>query len=352
MTPYFFLLVLVMFIAVTAGRSRDKTIRRSSLFLTALILALFSGLRDDSVGTDTLNYTRLFKSGLATTEIFNPSEVAFQALAEFSIWLSPSYTIFLSLIAFIVIFFYFVGIVRLEKRFAIPLFLFITLGVYTFSFNGARQGIAAAICFSALPYLLERRPIQFFSLVFFASLFHVTALINLILWLAVRKRNSPVYLCLIAIFVGIISYFIDNLVSFASATLSDRFAIYAIEGDGGGFIVSSFLVSQGLLLTLLRRRASDPLGNYDKLLSIYLFGLIPVLVSGLTSVDPSGILRLRIYFESTAMVLWPMVIFGIEKPSLRPPLLVTFILFFMMYFFLTTEGLNGLNPYLLRRGLF
>ena len=109
------------------------------------------GLRDYQVGTDTGNYVRQFRLSESFSSVTErKTEIAYNLLSWGARWLSDSYSALLLLIAAIVVTCYVSTIVRLTRRYETALYLFVVFGIYTFFFNGARQGIAAAICFAAL----------------------------------------------------------------------------------------------------------------------------------------------------------------------------------------------------------
>lgn len=57
--------------------------------------------------------------------------------------------------------------------------------------------------------------------------------------------------------------------------------------------------------------------GFSRLLNIYLIGLIPVVAATLSNVNPSGILRLHIYFSQVALILWSMYFLSLTDKSSR-----------------------------------
>lgn len=345
MTPYFILLFLVVMIAYFARVYGSVTIRRISIGLIVLLLALFAGLRDRSVGTDTGTYINHFLRINPSDDIWRTSEIGYNALMVFCGSLSGSYTVLLTAIALIVVGCYVTTIVRVNKRYETALFLFVSLGVYTFFFNGARQGIATALCFLALPWLLNRRPMPYFVLVGVAALFHHTALIAAPLYFLAFPRlgwRQPVIVIVGAIVMAIS---LSVFVSLAAQLLGDKYLAYADEGEGGGRIMAAFLVMQGIMFFLFRYRVDDSSGNYTRLLNIYMFGLIPVLAATISNVNPSGLLRLHIYFSHTAVLLWPMVFFNFRHIAIRGLVAMAFLTIVLMFFTLTISSFSNLVPY-------
>lgn len=352
MIPY---LILLTFVTITVHFGRrycNDSINRFILLITGASLVLFAGLRDFTVGTDTGNYVRFFHASDAFSYVLERQDTGYYLLSWLARWLSDSYSMLLTLIALIVVTCYLTTIVRLVRRYETAIFLFITLGTYTFFFNGARQGIAAAICFLALPFLLERRLWPYIFLIFVAFFFHRTALIALPLyWLA--APHITIKRILILAFATILSVaFLSVFVNLATELLSDQFASYAEVGEGGGELWVAFLVCQGVLLYIFKRFVPDSNTWYPRLLNIYLIGLVPALTSTLSGVNPSGVLRLHLYFSSTAIILWPMIFQYIRAPRLRILLGMGLIVVTSLFFIMTKTTFSNMTPYKLNQNVF
>lgn len=351
MIPYFLILFVVVFIAYIGRRYGSNSVRIISLTLVFLLLVVFAGLRDRSVGTDTGNYIWMLLSTNTFIDVFRTTEFGFNTLLLISKSISNDYSILLTLIAFVVVGLYISTIAKLTERYETAVFLFITLGAYTFFFNGARQGIAAAICFFAIPYLLERKPKQYFLLVALAFTFHHTALIASLLYFLAVPRVS--WRQIVAVVVGsvIMTLFLTVFVQLAEVLVDDKYSMYADVEEGGGHVLVSFLLVQGVLFYLLRNKAKNPNGYYYRLLNIYMIGLIPLISAVLSNVNPSGIIRLHMYFSGTAIILWPMIFMGISKAKERNLAALSFLVFMLIFFYMTTSSFSNLFPYNINMGV-
>lgn len=346
MIPYLLLLAFVVVVAYLGRRSGSKDVRWISLGAVMLALIAFAGLRDFQVGTDTGNYVRMFRfsdSFASVTE--QDTEIGYNFLAWIARSFSDSYSALLLMIATVVVACYVPTIVRLTRRYETGLYLFITLGVYTFFFNGARQGIAAAICFAALPFLLQRRLIPYALMVCVAGLFHQTAWIALVLYPLASARVNWHRLVLLGAGTVMLVVFLQVFIGFASVVLDEKFTAYAVEGEGGGQVWVAFLLGQGAMLYLFKDKVYDPEGYYGRLLNIYLIGLVPALASTLSGVNPSGVLRLHLYFSSVAVLLWPMVFLQLRSMKSRGLFAFLFIGVTLLFYSLTTQAFSALAPY-------
>ena len=346
MTSYLLLLFFAVVVAYLGRRSGNTMLRRLSIGTVMLALVAFAGLRDYRVGTDTGNYVRMFgfsESFESVTE--QETEIGYNFLAWLARNFSDSYSALLFMIATVVVACYVPTIVRLTRRYETGLYLYITLGTYTFFFNGARQGIAAAICFAALPFLLQRRWLPYLLMVGAAAMFHKTAWIALLIYPLASARVNWRRLLLLGMGTVVLVVFLQVFVGFAATFLDDKFAAYAEKGKGGGQVWVAFLLGQGALLYLFKGRVHDPERYYVRLLNIYLIGLVPALASTLSGVNPSGLLRLHLYFSSVAILMWPMVFLQLRSVSTRALVAFGFMVVTTLFFLLTTSTFSGLIPY-------
>lgn len=306
MLPYIYLL---FFASATAYLSRlyfAKDIQRVFLSLIALTLVLFAGLRNYTVGTDTHTYVSIFNRVNEFGDVFFHIDFGFYFLVWLARLFTKEYFLPLLIIATIIVICYLTTILRVVKRYETALYLFIAVEGYLFFFNGARQGLAAAVCFLAIPFILERRFWPYLIFVLIATTFHRTALITIPLyWLASPTVNKKRLFYLIII-TGIVIVGLKSFVGLATDIFSDKYANYAEAGKGGGEITMIFLLVQGGILYYIKQYVPDEKGTYPRLLNIYLIGLVPVVAGVLSNVNPSGILRFKLYFCASSILLWPM----------------------------------------------
>jgi hypothetical protein len=353
MTPYLTLLFTTVGIASLGRRFGGLGVRRLNLLFVAGILVFFAGLRDRSIGTDTGNYVgwlnviNSFEQAVAF-----PIEFGYSLIVLLSGWLSNGYEMLLIITALITVTLYLATIFKLSQRYETALFVFITLGAYSYFFNGARQGIAAAICFFALPWLLERKAIPYLLLILVAMFFHKTALIAAPLFFIAAGRVRWRVFSLLLIGAVVMVMFMSTFVDFAGNFIDEKYALYGLAGAGGGLFNVAFLMAQGFILFIFRKQVNDPHGHYARLLNIYFIGLIPALASVVGGVNPSGMLRLTIYFSHTAILLWPMVFLSFRKTQAKQLISAVFIVVSIAYFFLTTLNFSDLAPYKLNSGIF
>lgn len=353
MTPYLILLACVTVTAYLGRRYTTGGVERLLIASCGLLLVFFAGLRNYTVGTDTGDYISWLSviTSLESAWTFH-IEKGFALLVLITSLVSDDYAVLLCVIAFICVGCYLLTIIRFVPRYETALFLFVTLGSYTFFFNGARQGIAAAICFLALRFLLERKALPYVLLIVLATFFHKTAIVALPLYyLATTKINWKTVVYIIAGAV-ILTLTIKLFAQLAATFLDEKYASYGQEGEGGGLVKTLFLLGQGIVFLLFHRQVGTENVYFARLLNIYLIGLIPAIASVISGVDPSGLLRLTTYFADSAILLWPMIFDSFETRKNRFFVSTNFLIITLLYFLLTTTTFSHLTPYLLNTEIF
>jgi hypothetical protein len=351
MIPYLAILFLATISAYWAGKYSSESVNKITVFLISILLVVYAGLRDRSVGLDTGGYVNNFKLFKSDPDITMTTEVGYNMLVSLVATFSSNYAVLLSAIAAIVVTLYLVGIYKVVHNYYIGFFSFIAFGYYTFFFNGARQGIACAICFFSLVFLLKRKALPYYFLVALAALFHHSAIIAAPLYfLAQPKIGTKQWLWFLFLIVASV-FSLKFFVSLAASLVDDRYASYSQEGAGGGEVLTLFLVCQGLILYWLRRVAVDS-DKYSRLINIYILGLAPAIATIALSVNPSGILRLTQYFSHVSIIMWPLIFSGLRLKSNKIPVGLMFFLVGVLYFSLATSRFSDLVPYSLNSEIF
>jgi hypothetical protein len=353
MIPYLVLLLMVTTIADVGRRLGGRIARSVSLVLVCTVLIGFGGLRDRSVGTDTGTYVVIFSQlDSLQSALSKEMEVGYNVVSWLAKMFSESYASLLLMISALTVPLYLSTIVRLAKRYEIGIYLFVVLGFYTFAFNGARQAIATAICFWAIRFILDRRLWPYLAAVGFAMLFHKTALVSLPLYFLATPKLRLSRLTGLLLAIIFLTTFLGFFVGLSAEVLDDRFLVYADMTEGGGIVMGTFLLVQGALLFWMRRFIRTDFEVYVRLLNIYLAGLVPVAISMISNINPSGLQRLNIYFSVVAVLLWPIVFRSISGTRLSALLGFTFLVVTLAFYVMTTTTFSHLVPYQLNSELF
>jgi transmembrane protein EpsG len=257
MLPYFILLFFVIIFALLSQKYR-KNSKLSSFFSFPIfiILVLFAGLRDSNVGTDTNNYVGSFiTSNLeeSVLKIKTYREIGYLILERFAKNITNEYWFLLTLIALISLYFYYKIILKLSYNYTISFFVFISLGVYLFIFNGARQGMAAAIYSFAVLEMIKGNFKKYLFWVGIAFLFHKTVLITLPMYFLLRLKFS--FKNLIIIIISSVSLILLSfqILSLLPESFAYRYIQYLDRGAQGGVSLTIFNTVTTIILLTLRR---------------------------------------------------------------------------------------------------
>ena len=349
MIPYFILLSVVVLLALIAKKAKNnKILYRSVIFFIFLLLVLFAGLRDRSVGTDTNNYIGYFQSDRVVNESLLESksslEIGYEILQKTARIFSDDYWILLTFIAITVVFFYFKTILILSENHAVSIFVFITLATYLFFFNGARQGIAAAIFSFAIVAVVNKDYKKYYLWVAVAFLFHKSVLVTLPFYYLLRKKYSlkNLAILLLSLFL-MVSLFGQILLLFPEQIIS-RYGEYIDRGSEGGLLLTIFHIIILSYFIFMRQYISrSQKGIYDIYLNMTtIFTLIFVIVSML-GLDVN-LLRLSLYFSLGSILIWP-IIFKTMRKKLKPLVMLFFIIGHLMFFYIYIGKMSNLYPF-------
>lgn len=339
MLPYLLVLGFVVFWIVL----ERKALGRTAFFMPLIVLSLFAGLRSYQVGTDSGTYTRHFRSNLNiyNFEFEEGVELGYQLLEYILLSINADYFWLFILTAILIVCCYLTIFKRYSVNYAFSVFLFITLGVYTFFFNGLRQGIAMAIFVLAIPYLLEKKFIPYILVCLFASLFHTTALFMIPFYFMVNLRIKPLYK-IISTFLG--SLFISSFLINYLATTNERYESYTeISDEAGGLLTLGFysILLLFIYLIILLYKITDE--YIIKLFTFYAVGVVFIIPVAMLGAMASGPQRLINYFTWTLVILLPVVFKKINNVYITS----LAALIFLVYFILTTSTFSNLAPYII-----
>jgi hypothetical protein len=337
-----------MSLVFIANRNRKNIVFKITITLAFLLMVMVAGLRSQFVGTDTGQYVRSFQSDRVVkyNPIENPSrtEIGYLFIEKTARTLSDNYWVLLTLIAAIVVFFNLKVIIKLSANYTTSIFVFLTLGVYLFFFNGARQGIAASIFGISIIYLLKGDFIKYVLWVLFAALFHKTVLIALPAYFLIRSKYSlkKIILSLVLSLVLISSWV--YLIKLFPGFLSDHYLAYIDRGATGGYLLTFFYFVMSLFFIVIRKHISTKDKSlYDVYLNLTLFHTLIYVVIFISGEDIS-MLRLAHYFSFGFVLIWPIIFRNLKLfNNLFPRFL--FVAIHLLFFYIYISKMSSLAPY-------
>lgn len=170
-----------------------------SVLTVGLLLIIISGIRDTSIGTDTVMYKRIFNEANWHNFLCLRYEKGFLLFVILSKKILNNFNFFLLCYS---IFFIFLTLYPIKKYYnsygVIILYLFVCIIFFRISFNAMRTGIANAILIIGYPFIKEKKYFKFILIVIFASLFHYSSLLGLLLLFSNRiKKENRIYIIIL-----------------------------------------------------------------------------------------------------------------------------------------------------------
>lgn len=349
MTVYLATLFVVTLSAYLAHKSRSTALARVYLLITFATMVAVAGLRARGVGTDTWTYISHFERMTSLDAVFATGAATWEYGFWFLNWLvhfvSDQYMALFFAIAVIVVGCYQRAILACSSHIGISFFVFVTMGFYTFFFNGARQGIACAICALAIGPLLDRNLKKYLAYVLLAVLFHKTALVMIPVYFLLSRDNT-LKMNILYGFIGVASALSLQRIVEIGAQFDMRYKAFGMATEGGGFYVTGFICILALFFLLIKNKITINRDHYNIFLNMFIFGAIISLISALLRLDPSGIMRLSLYFNVGAIFLWPIVYKNINNKLMKIFFNYSLFSFYTLYFILTTQRFSNLVPYI------
>lgn len=351
MLPYYIFLAIVIFFAYLSSKVPKSKVL---LFLTLATMVLFAGLRDAEVGTDAAGYARTFSENTRSIEGEWQEQLTEEAgyfyLSQLLGGISREYVVLFIGIALLTYTCVLTVIRRETKEIVIPIFVFVTLGLYTFVFNAARQGIAVGVYMLSFKYLFDNGKQSFMKYsawVLLAALFHKTVIIAIPLYFLFRLKYSPKMLALIAIIGAGIGAVLPAFLSYAG-TLEARYELYSSTAGGGEMLTLFYVLITGFFIYWRRKIDKGYLQRYDVYLNMMLFGTLIYVVVQIYGVYIE-LTRFAAYFQVACIFLWAFIFQSKKKPN--PFFSVAIVIGHLLYYYIFCTRMAALTPYMFNSNL-
>jgi len=322
----------------------------ASLVLSAIPLIIITGFKYKRVGTDTPHYVEYFdkiNSVDSLIAIINlKGEPAFWILNYLGHFISDNYFSVFVLSSIIVTSCYLYSIKQFNLK-TLSLATLLLIGPYLFQINGTRQAIAIAIFSVSVLFIIDKKPIKYVLSIFIGCLFHKSIIICLPLYFIFKGEIKPRKIAFILFFFLLFIIFFQSFISIASS-IDSKYSNYGDQQEtSGGVVVSTFNIILFVWFVLCRKVNARHLGTrtFDILLALYLLGTLISILSIVLRIDPSGFLRMSIYFIQLNIFLLPMTIKSFKDYQTRLIIGICSVIFMSLYFYLTTSTFSNLAPY-------
>lgn len=351
MLPYLIAIILSVSVYFVSYRFKFGAVAiRVTHLVAAIPLMVITGYKYIKVGTDTGSYVFYFNK----VQVFSDAVALGKSHGEWGYWfltyfgrlITDSYFIIFLLCTLIITPCYLYSLQRFNLR-TLSFISLLLIGPYFFQLNGMRQAIAISIFSISVIFIIEKKPIQFLISIFIGFLFHKSMIICLPLYYLFKDEITPKKVGLIIfVFVALILSF-EKFISIA-ASVDERYSSYGDKKDtvGGAVVISVNIILFGwFVLCRFWHKSMLATRPFDVLLTLYLLGVMVSLLSMILQIDPSGFLRISIYFIQLNMFLIPMSIFSFRDSGTRYLIIVGAVAVMFMYFYLTTSTFSNLVPY-------
>lgn len=340
---FFFTILFWIFINHRNPKSVNKYIS-----LCAILYFIIIGFRSEVIYGDTFGYVYYFKqlkyfSLSEILELWEKDRFFWIVSYYLSCLLDGNYIIWLSLIAFIVIY----PITKLIRRYSVePMFsfvLFVYLGLMFFFMAGLRQTVSISFILMGVLVLLDdncstkKKYILYSVYVLIAYLFHGSSFVAIFALLFV---NKPLDRKALLMYFGVVllcflagRYMMSNVISYMGQ-YDERYLGYGENMHGA--TITYFLqqfVLVGPSLYFLRKRYNDK--EISLLFHFSIIGLICVSLSPIVA----EMFRLSYFFSWANLLLFPYAIQEMRKYDKTYPLI------FLMFFIILVVFIFGINDY-------
>ncbi len=259
---YILIFIIAFFLYIVTKETNEQSKLVLGLYL--LGLALFVGCADMLGGYDRYIYGEVFdqlaiitQAGgdvtLSTGYDLFSTEWGFLMFNQLIGYITLNRYIFIFIATCIIYTLLFISIKRYCRNYPFAVIVFLGLWFF-FTFTYLRQVMAATIGWLAIKYVIDRKPIQFFLIVFIAFTFHNSAIVLAPLYFVPAKKFDPVFVfiaLILALTVGmgnLLSGLVAESDAFVDAARAEQNAAIIEEGT---FRIAYFIeavVFAGLLI--------------------------------------------------------------------------------------------------------
>ena len=236
MTTYYITILLVFGFLIMAQRKTIKstginneitykktTSTRLFFILAAISLIFVAGFRYD-LGSDYSNYYGSFGRFNSSfwTSLKELDEPGIRFIAKVISTIGGNAAVFMFTCAFITIVLFLTTIYKNTDMLLLATLLYIFMGCWHGCFNGIRQYLAAAIIFSGIKFIKERKFWKYALIVFIAFLFHASAILMIFPYFIAYNRINFKNIALLIIASVIILFSFSELLDLAGFILRNE----------------------------------------------------------------------------------------------------------------------------------
>ncbi len=282
MVIYCLLALCVLFLDWFESRSKKKS--KIYWYSACILIILIIGLRDESVGSDTIVYVHTFQNCqlMKWSEILemtyrDPGFYIFTKMLTYICFgQSIIYLLFMSFLSCIGIFYL---IYRNSSRPILSLYFWICLTTFNFVQTGMRQSIAMSLCAFSIQFIDKKKIYWFIGCVILAATIHHSALLFLPVYLTSYVNANKKYILLFVILFMILSHYTyEWIFMFGNYGLIYN---YEFEGIDNGMVYFCILI----IISILAFFTKEKWMKTNELQVVYLMSLYLLIFWNLRLID-------------------------------------------------------------------
>lgn len=360
MIAYIFLLTTALFFSRYVPTKEECRYSTTWVWLV-LILTLFQGLRNSTVGTDTPSYCREFLNAIGgwRTMTLNfdwatfTEEPGFAIINQVAAFISTTnYVSLLLVVAFTSAICAIISIRENSVCVAASLYAFISLAFYLFGFAAMRQSVALCVFMLSLKYLYRKKFFKYCVVILVAALFHKSVIITLPFYFITKLNFGIKSVAMMGVSGMIVGYIMPKLVAFG-ATLEERYELYQEGKATGGETLMLFAICLAIFFMFVRRYISiNRIHVYDINLYFVIVSALIYLVVNMTG-SYVELNRFAMYFQMPSIFLYAdyyRVVYKEKKSDkfIFGGLTIVFLAYYLVY----VSTIGGIGKYMLNQTLF
>lgn len=341
MLVYFLVLILILFLRSQLSLITDIDLRRKQenryLFVVSVILVLLAALRGLNVGADTfgyaIDYYNVNMMSLDYIKDYYSNYVGYYYLSKLFASIGIPLAFWFGFVEAV----YMYAICKLIKRYSLDkllsIFLFFTIGLFTFSVAGLKQVLAMSFMIIAFLNFVDKKYIRFLLFVYLSYICHPVALIFLAAFPLYLIRHRSYYWILIFVSVVFMTlfgkFFLGSMVSMLN---DDHFQAY-LEFDNSYTSTTLIFYIILILISIVGfRKYLIVDSNTSKLFMG--FTILALGLQFLSSISPN-MFRLAFFYSPFMTILLPNTLKSIKNPDKQ--IITTILIVIVTFYFLYTS---------------
>ncbi|MDQ0200738.1 EpsG family protein [Neobacillus ginsengisoli] len=339
MTVFYCLILWVGIVSLLSIDIKNKQLRNKIVIVLGCVgIFLIQALRAETIGNDLISYLpgyhmvdsiNIFKG----ERLFN-FEPGYIFYSQIFSKLNFSDQGYLAVVALTIIAPIAFTWLKNSKMPGLSVFIYITLGFFTFSFSGLRQSIAMAIVFFSFKYIQEKSLIKFILCVALAMSFHTTAIIFIFAYpLSYLRLKSTHFF-----------FIIPSLILIFILKTKIFLLIYRLYKGAAGEVESTnaYTMLFVMIFVLILAYIFGSKDKEDIRFNIYKNYMLVAILIQIFASQSSVVMRAGYYYYLFITLLLPEVVKNQRDAKIRI-LVVGVLIFALLYFFQKTTGNGYLN---------